>query len=158
MDLSDQNLSTYIDKNSRELVQFKSPFKINMREYSSKTLREKLGLKDGLKVRILHPPEQYATWVNLEAETENGNDFDFIHLFTNDPIELELSLLEWKNRIKKTGVIWVSWYKKSSKLPSGITEDEIRRIALPMGLVDVKVCAVNEIWSGLKLVWRKDFR
>ena len=77
---------------------------------------------------------------------------DFIHFFTKDSLELEKGLLQFKDEIKQNGMIWVSWPKKTSGVPTDITEDVIRNFALGIGLVDVKVCAVNEVWSGLKLV------
>ena len=83
---------------------------------------------------------------------------DMIHFFTNGRDELFRGLAEYKNLIKQDGSIWVSWYKKAAKLPTEITEDTIREAALPIGLVDVKVCAVDDRWSGLKLVIRKENR
>ena len=83
---------------------------------------------------------------------------DILHLFTNSRDELFRVLEEARRVIKQDGAIWVSWYKKAAKLPTEITEDTIRDAALPMGLVDVKVCAVDEKWSGLKLVIRKELR
>lgn len=77
---------------------------------------------------------------------------NFIHLFVKKLSELEKYIFEIKNEIEQDGIIWVSWYKKSSKIPTDITEDKIRAIALSNGLVDVKVCAVDDVWSGLKLV------
>jgi hypothetical protein len=83
---------------------------------------------------------------------------DILHIFTNSRDELFRLLDEARDVIRQDGMIWVSWYKKAAKLPTEITEDTIRDAALPMGLVDVKVCAVDEKWSGLKLVIRKENR
>lgn len=83
---------------------------------------------------------------------------DIIHLFTNCRDELFEELSRLRNLIKPNGAIWVSWYKKAAKLPTEITEDTVREAAFPLGLVDVKVCAVDECWSGLKLVIRKENR
>ena len=83
---------------------------------------------------------------------------DIVHIFTNTLHALLKSLAAAKSLIKQDGAIWVSWYKKAAKLPTEITEDTIRNAALPMGLVDIKVCAVDEKWSGLKLVIRKENR
>jgi hypothetical protein len=94
-----------------------------------------------------------ATLTNKRAES-----LDFIHLFTNNRDDLFRGLVEFKNLIKQDGTIWVSWYKKAAKLPTEITEDTVREAALPLGLVDVKVCAVDEKWSGLKLVIRRENR
>jgi len=90
--------------------------------------------------------------------SKTGNEIDIVHLFTKSRNELEKFLLEYKSRVKQNGVIWVSWHKKSFKIKTEITEDIIRSIALPIGLVDIKICAVDEIWSGLKLVIRKENR
>lgn len=83
---------------------------------------------------------------------------DIVHLFTNDRNELLEELSDLRGLIKQDGAIWVSWYKKAAKLPTEITEDVIRETALQLGMVDVKVCAVDEKWSGLKLVIRKENR
>ena len=84
--------------------------------------------------------------------------WDFVHLFVNDLAKLEDDLFELRTLIASDGMIWVSWYKKSAKKPTEITEDLIRDTCLPLGLVDVKVCSVSEDWSGLKLVIRKELR
>jgi hypothetical protein len=86
------------------------------------------------------------------------DQLDIIHLFTRRADELKSSLRLYKARIKTNGMIWVSWPKKASKVPTDITEDVIRGVALPLGLVDTKVCAVDDVWSGLKLVMRKSER
>ena len=83
---------------------------------------------------------------------------DAIHLFLTEAKELERWLRDLRNTMAQDAMIWVSWPKKASKRPTDITEDAIREIALPMGLVDIKVCAVDEVWSGLKLVIRKELR
>lgn len=80
------------------------------------------------------------------------------HIFSTSRSELEHQIPKCQEDIHRNGMIWVSWPKKSSGVPSDVTEDVVRRIALPMGLVDVKVCAVDEVWSGLKLVIRHDNR
>ena len=85
-------------------------------------------------------------------------EIDLWHLFTASLSELTTVLPKAQQQIKQAGMIWVSWPKKSSGVPSQVTEDVIRTAALPLGLVDVKVCAVDEIWSGLKLVIRKQNR
>ncbi|MEA2337683.1 MAG: hypothetical protein QOE82_1690 [Thermoanaerobaculia bacterium] len=86
------------------------------------------------------------------------NSVDVIHLFTKSAAELDAKLRKWRHAIKPEATIWISWPKKASKVPTDITEDVIREVALPMGYVDVKVCAVDETWSGLKLVIRKELR
>ena len=127
--------------------------------YSGKPLYEKLGIMPGMKTKIIHPPKEYFTWVDNQVKKQNANPpFDFAHLFTNSLSELEDQLFELKKSLAPDGMIWVSWYKKSAKQPTEITEDLIRDTCLPLGLVDVKVCAVSDDWSGLKLVIRKALR
>ena len=86
------------------------------------------------------------------------NSVDLIHLFTQSAAELDAKLRVWRHSIKPDATIWISWPKKASKVATDITEDVIREVALPLGFVDVKVCAVDETWSGLKLVIRKELR
>ncbi len=86
------------------------------------------------------------------------SDVDIWHLFTNSERQLRAQIVRCQEEIRQDGAIWVSWPKKSSGMPSDVTEDTIRTVALPLGLVDVKVCAVDETWSGLKLVIRKELR
>ena len=125
----------------------------------NKPLYQKLGLKAGLVVATRKAPENYAQLISQIHEqlifkrSQSGN-LDFIHFFTNTITELEETLPELKSQIKKNGMIWVSWYKKSSNKKTELTENIIRDTALATGLVDVKVCSVNEEWSGLKLVFR----
>ena len=95
--------------------------------------------------------------VKLIADKPAGRP-NVIHLFTNSRDELFEKLADLRNVITQDGAIWVSWYKKAAKLPTEITEDVIRDVALPLGLVDIKVCAVDEKWSGLKLVIRRENR
>ena len=92
--------------------------------------------------------------VTLDGERE----LDFVHLFVTGRQDMSDQLRRLKDQIKPNGMIWVSWPKKSARIPTDITEDVIREVALPMGLVDVKVAAVTEVWSGLKLVIRKENR
>ena len=84
--------------------------------------------------------------------------YDFVHLFVNQLGELEDQLFSLRSKLNPAGMVWVSWYKKNAKKPTEITEDLIRETCLPLGFVDVKVCAVTEEWSGLKLVIRKELR
>ena len=83
---------------------------------------------------------------------------DLVHVFATRRSVLEAELITLREKIKANAVVWVSWPKKASKIPTDVTEDTIREVCLPLGLVDVKVCAVTEIWSGLKLVIRKELR
>ena len=135
---------------------------MDMSGYSGTPLVKKLGLKDDLKVYIKNPPDNYMALLDplpaLHILNRLTSELDFIHLFTKHRAELEKGLLQYLAKLKQNGVIWVSWPKKSSKVKSELTEDVIREVALPMGLVDIKVCAIDEIWSGLKLVIRKENR
>src|SRR4029453_11411058 len=85
-------------------------------------------------------------------------DSDFVHVFTKKSSELEKSLSVLREKIADTGTVWVSWPKRSSGVPTDVTEDVVRTVSLPLGFVDVKVCAIDETWSGLKLVVRKENR
>ena len=137
--------------------------------YSGTPLAQKLGLKDGQRVQLIALPRELcelqtsrhfaevseATW---ETFTEGGPGYDVIHGFSTERAILEASAQPLMDRIARNGMIWISWPKKASKVPTDITEDVIREVVLPIGLVDVKVCAVSEIWSGLKLVIRKELR
>ena len=127
--------------------------------YSGKPLYVKLGIRPGMKTKIIHPPKEYFDWMEDQVKKKEANPpFDFVHLFTNSLSELEDQLVALKNSLAPDGMIWISWYKKSAKKPTEITEDLIRETCLPLGLVDVKVCAVSDDWSGLKLVIRKSLR
>ena len=113
-------------------------------------------------IGLVNPPENIAELllplpdgVMLSSVSAGA---DMIHFFTNDLEELSQGLSEYRNLIKQDGAIWVSWYKKAAKLPTEITEDSVRDVALPLGLVDIKVCAVDDRWSGLKLVIRRENR
>lgn len=130
-----------------------------MAGYSPNALFKKLGLKEGYAIKLVHPPANYAdligdAMVSLSVKNRATDGLDFIHFFTNSRAELEAELPKLKEQIKKSGTIWISWYKKSAKMNTELTENIIRDKALAVGLVDVKVCAVDEQWSGLKLVFR----
>ena len=99
------------------------------------------------------PSDVAITWLR-SAKSE----IEFVHLFATSASMLKRKLESYRKKIASDGMIWVSWPKKSSGVKSDITEDRIRDLALPMGLVDIKVCAVDEVWSGLKLVIRKEPR
>jgi len=134
-----------------------------MAGYSGTPLSKKLGINAGSKVFADGAPSDYAS---LLAPLPDGVTFvkkltasvDVIHLFTKSASELDTKLRHWRTAIRPDAVIWISWPKKASKVATDITEDVIREIALPMGFVDVKVCAVDDTWSGLKLVIRKEHR
>ncbi|HEV7701645.1 MAG TPA: DUF3052 family protein [Pyrinomonadaceae bacterium] len=131
--------------------------------YSGTPLVQKLGIRSGHTVLTLNAPDDYRALlgdpydIKIIADKPAGRP-DVIHLFTNSRDELFAKLPDLRNVIKQDGSIWVSWYKQAAKLPTEITEDTVREAALPLGLVDVKVCAVDEKWSGLKLVIRRENR
>ncbi len=130
--------------------------------YSGRALWQKLGLKPGLRILVLDSPRDYAELVGLppgELQLVGPRAaFDLVHLFVSRRERLEAALQRLSARLPHDGVLWVSWPKKASKVPTDISEDTIREVALPPGLVDIKVCAVDEVWSGLKLVWRREYR
>lgn len=127
--------------------------------YSNTSLVKKLGIKPGFKVRFVDPPGHYFDLLeglpaDIVVVEEPTPGVDFIHYFTGQASSLEKDLAALKTEIVPNGIIWISWPKKASKVPTDVTEDVIRNLALPIGLVDVKVCAVDAVWSGLKLVIR----
>lgn len=131
--------------------------------YSGTPLAKKLGFKEGFSVATINAPEDYLNLVGpvpatVTVAAERVAAADIVHLFTNSRDELFSQLARLRDLIRQDGSIWVSWYKKAAKVPTEITEDTVREAALPLGLVDVKVCAVDEKWSGLKLVIRKENR
>lgn len=125
--------------------------------YSGKPLVQKLGVKPGFRVAVINPPADYAALlVPLPAlvtfhDVQVGQ-LNCIHLFVRACAELEQQLPVLRAYIVPNGMIWVSWPKRAAKVPTDVSEDYIRLLALSLGLVDVKVCAVDAIWSGLKLV------
>ncbi len=125
--------------------------------YSATPLLQKLGIKPGMKILLINAPVDYDDLLELNVKDQHcrKNEMpDFVHLFVKNNKEFEANMKKLKPAYEKNPVItiWVSWYKKSAKIPTDVTEDVIRNYALKNGLVDVKVCAVSEIWSGLKLV------
>jgi hypothetical protein len=136
----------------------------NMAGYSGTPLWKKLGYENDIAAHVDGAPKGYVdslafpadVSVKWVARAESG--IVFVHMFATARFELKTKLQRFRKLIAPDGVIWVSWPKKSSGVESDITEDVVREIALPMGLVDIKVCAVNEIWSGLKLMIRKELR
>ncbi|PTS79271.1 hypothetical protein DBR17_12025 [Sphingomonas sp. HMWF008] len=131
--------------------------------YSGTPLAKKLGLKPGMRSWFRDMPESVRAEIDPDAvgvieQAAAIPGLDAAHLFVTrrDDLLRELTLL--RDTIAPNGMVWVSWPKKASKVPTDITEDTIREIALPIGFVDVKVCAVDAIWSGLKLMIRKELR
>ena len=134
-----------------------------MAGYSGTPLAKKLGYKPGQRAYVDGGPDDYAVMVaplpdDVAFVPRLAGKFDMIHLFTTDAAKLAAKLEKYLHNLVANGTIWVSWPKKASKVPTDITEDVVRALALPLGLVDVKVCAVDETWSGLKLVIRVENR
>ncbi len=137
--------------------------------YSGTPLAQKLGFKDGQRVLFVDLPPSLAplrvarhfshsadaAWQDLPALAPG---IDIVHGFTASRAVLAAAAPELMRLIRPDGAAWISWPKKASRMPTDITEDTIRELVLPLGLVDVKVCAVDAIWSGLKLVIRKELR
>lgn len=131
--------------------------------YSGSPLAKKLGIVEGLAVAALHAPEDYRRWLEpLPAHVVFRDRVDartgLVHLFATQRSLLERELARLRTAIAPACPVWVSWPKKASKVPTDITEDAIRETCLPLGFVDIKVCAVDAIWSGLKLVVRRELR
>ena len=137
--------------------------------YSGTPLAKKLGLRDGQRVLFISLPESLSELrvsrhfremaeAGWQTFTDGDPGYDVIHGFTTSRNDLERAALALRDIIARDGMVWISWPKKSSKVPTDITEDTIREVLLPTGLVDVKVCAVDAIWSGLKLVIRRQLR
>src|SRR5262245_25607259 len=131
--------------------------------YSGTPLVKKLGLKMGMTFHGVNLPSDYFELLgelppNLKKVGRLQGSLDFIHVFAKETESLAQLLPKCMNQLQPNGTIWVSWPKKASKVQTDITEDVIRDVALPLGLVDVKVCAVDNVWSGLKLVIRKELR
>lgn len=134
-----------------------------MAGYSGTPLAKKLGIKPGSNVFVEGAPIAYEQLldpmpqdVNVQSAIDPSTDV--IHLFATSNAELASAIKRTLRHLRPDAALWVSWPKKASKVPTDVTEDAIRELALPLGLVDIKVCAVDAIWSGLKLVIRKEHR
>ena len=131
--------------------------------YSGTPLARKLGIAAGSRVVTVNAPDGYRDWL---APLPEGVGFDrhvsaavdVVHVFADRRADLDKQLASLRHHIAPAAAVWVSWPKKASKVATDITEDTVRELALPLGFVDVKVCAVSEVWSGLKLVIRKELR
>ncbi len=131
--------------------------------YSGTPLAKKLGIKPGARVVLLGAPPPLRKLLEpvpdgVRFATKLAQTADLVHLFTASKAELGKTLAACRKMLGPEAAVWVSWPKKASKVPTDITEDTIRALALPLGFVDIKVCAVDETWSGLKLVVRKELR
>ncbi len=123
----------------------------------------KLGIRPNERIVVLNAPVDYEEL--LDEVPEGVAILDrmmakpaFVHLFVTERAELERKLSALRTKLEEAGTLWVSWPKKAAKVPTDVTEDTIRAVALPLGFVDVKVCAVDETWSGLKLIIRRENR
>ena len=131
--------------------------------YSGTPLVIKLGIKPASNVLVLGAPAGYRALLDglprdVRFVTTASGSTDFAHTFCTKRSEMAKTLTALRRKLPPAAVIWVSWPKKSSRVETDITEDTVREVALPLGLVDVKVCAIDDVWSGLKLVVRKDLR
>jgi len=131
--------------------------------YSGTPLAAKLGIKEKTRVYLVNAPREYRTLLEplpreVVFSARPGPTIDVMHVFVRRQAELRATLPVLQKSMRPDAAIWVSWPKKASGVATDITEDTIRTIALPMGLVDIKVCAVDDTWSGLKLVIRKELR
>lgn len=134
--------------------------------YSVTPLTKKLGLKDGMRAMLIGVPgglpdlSGFPGFAGVERALpgEAGRVFDYAHVFEQDRARLETLVAGIRASLKPDGMLWISWPKKASKVKTDITEDVLRDIFLPTGLVDVKVAAMDEIWSGLKFMFRKELR
>jgi len=131
--------------------------------YSGTPLAKKLGIKPHGRVHVVSPPSNYRSLLaplpaDVKFVRRLDRTVDVLHVFTTSEGELRAFLQTAIRKVRADAAVWVSWPKKASKVPTDITEDTIRAVALPLGLVDIKVCAVDEVWAGLKLVVRKEHR
>lgn len=131
--------------------------------YSETPLARKLGIVAGCTLLTRHAPDNYNQWlaplpIGIVFAKKLSAKTDIVHVFCDRKHVLQQELEALRTGIRADAAIWISWPKKASKVPTDITEDTIRELALPLGFVDIKVCAVSEVWSGLKLVIRKELR
>jgi len=131
--------------------------------YSGTPLSKKLGIKEHTRLLALGAPTAYREWLeplpgSVQFVARLGESVDIVHLFTARRAELAQVLARCREALAPQAAVWVSWPKKAARLPTDITEDTVREVALPLGFVDIKVCAVDDVWSGLKLVVRKELR
>jgi len=129
-----------------------------MAGYSGTPLVKKLGIKPGFNIAFVNAPLNFAKELDLPAEvainSRSGEPLDFVQLFVKSEKELQTKFSEYARKLNPAGMLWVSWPKKSSGVVTDVSEDMVRAIGLAAGLVDVKICAVDDVWSGLKFVFR----
>lgn len=134
-----------------------------MAGYSGTPLAKKLGIKEQTSVVAVDAPNGYRRLLEplpaaVRFSSKIDKTTDIVHVFSTEKSQLSRELVSYRKKLGPNAAIWVSWPKKSAKVPTDITEDVVRELALPLGFVDIKVCAVDEVWSGLKLVVRKELR
>ena len=134
-----------------------------MAGYSGTPLAKKLGIRDGDRLVVVNAPTGYRALLDPLPDAVLFDQAvsvytDIVHAFCMNRRDMETQLTLWRHQIRSDAFVWISWPKKAAKLATDITEDTVRAVALPLGFVDVKVCAVDEVWSGLKLVVRKSLR
>ena len=131
--------------------------------YSAKPLVQKLGILPGFRIFVAGAPAPYEKIVGRLPQAavvvaRPGRQLDIIHVFATARAALGKKLADYRKAIEPDGVIWISWPKKASGVPADLTDNVVREVALPLGLVDVKVCAIDATWSGLKFVIRRELR
>lgn len=134
-----------------------------MAGYSGTPLAKKLGIKEQTTVVAVDAPKGYRGLLDplpaaVKFSSKIDKTTDIVHVFSTDKAELSRALGSYRKTLQPNAAVWVSWPKKSAKVPTDITEDVVREVALPLGFVDIKVCAIDDVWSGLKLVVRKELR
>ena len=134
-----------------------------MAGYSGTPLAKKLGIKEQTNVVAVDAPRGYRKLLEplpaaVRFATKIDKTVDVVHVFSTKKTELARALASYRKTLQPNAAVWVSWPKKSAKVATDITEGVIRDVALPLGFVDIKVCAVDDVWSGLKLVVRKELR
>lgn len=127
--------------------------------YSGTPLVKKLGIKEGYILYVFNPPKDYFDWLSplpdgVKVKQRAIGEFDFMHVFVAERNAFQKEFVNCQKHLKKNGMLWISWPKKTSKLPTDHDENIIRSYGLKQGLVNVKVCAVDEVWCGLKFVIR----
>ena len=129
-----------------------------MAGYSGTPLVKKLGIKPGFNIALAGAPSGYANELDLPPDVtvnaRSSRPLDFAQLFVKSEKELKTKFSSYAQRLNASGMLWVSWPKKSSGVPTDLSENMVREFGLAWGLVDVKICAVDEVWSGLKFVYR----
>lgn len=131
--------------------------------YSGTPLAKKLGIKSGCLLVVLRGPKEFKDWVaplpeRVRLRKSLAPGPDVVMVFAQKRAQLEGLLAQAAPAVFPHGAVWVAWPKKASKVPTDMSEDTVREIVLPRGLVDTKVCAISEVWSGLRVVWRKELR